>query len=111
MNSRLRGNDDCWTFCDFIKVQGKKIDIENIPLDDKETYKLLQKGETIGIFQLESSGMQRYLKELKPTEMEDIIAMVALYRPGPMALIPEYIAGKHKKKGNFYCPVNVSAGQ
>ena len=86
------------TLARIYKVQGKKIDIENIPLDDKETYKLLQKGGTIGIFQLESSGMQRYLKQLKPTELEDIIAMVALYRPGPMALIPDYIAGKQKKK-------------
>lgn len=80
------------------KVQGKKIDIENIPLDDKATYKLLQKGDCIGLFQLESEGMRRYLKELKPTELEDIIAMVALYRPGPMSIIPEYIARKHKKR-------------
>ena len=79
-------------------VQGKKINIENIPLNDKATYRILQKGETVGIFQLESSGVQRYLKQLKPTELEDIIAMVALYRPGPMALIPDYIAGKYKKK-------------
>jgi len=79
-------------------VQNKKIDIENIPLDDKATYKLLQKGETIGVFQLESEGMRRYLKQLKPTELEDIIAMVALYRPGPIQFIPDFIAGKHKKK-------------
>jgi len=79
-------------------VQNKKIDIENIPLDDKATYKLLQRGDCIGVFQLESEGMRRYLKQLKPTELEDIIAMVALYRPGPMQFIPDYIAGKHKKK-------------
>ena len=79
-------------------LQNKKIDIENLPLDDKKTFQLLQKGETVGVFQLESSGMQRYLKELKPTEIEDIIAMVALYRPGPMQLISDYISGKHKKK-------------
>jgi DNA polymerase-3 subunit alpha len=79
-------------------IQNKKIDIENIPLDDKATYKLLQRGETIGVFQLESEGMRRYLKQLKPTELEDIIAMVALYRPGPIQFIPDYIAGKHKKK-------------
>ena len=79
-------------------VQNKKIDIENIPLDDKVTYKLLQRGDCIGVFQLESEGMRRYLKQLKPTELEDIIAMVALYRPGPMQFIPDYIAGKHKKK-------------
>lgn len=86
------------TLARIYKVQGKSIDIENIPLDDKEVYKLLQKGETVGIFQLESPGMQRYLKELKPTGLDDIIAMVALYRPGPMQFIPDYIAGKHKKK-------------
>jgi len=86
------------TLSRIYRVQGKKIDIENIPLDDKATYRLLQKGETIGVFQLESSGMQRYLKQLKPTEFGDIVAMVALYRPGPVSLISDYIAGKHKKK-------------
>ncbi len=79
-------------------LQNKKVDIENIPLDDKKTYKLLEKGETAGVFQLESPGMQHYLKQLKPTEIEDIIAMIALYRPGPMQFIPDYIDGKHKKK-------------
>jgi len=79
-------------------VQNKKIDIENIPLDDKKTFKLLQAGNCVGLFQLESEGMRRYLKQLKPTQLEDIIAMVSLYRPGPMALIPNYIARKHKKK-------------
>ncbi len=73
------------------------IDIEKIPLDDKKTFKLLQNGRTTGVFQLESSGMKRYLKQLKPTCFEDIIAMVALYRPGPMEFIPQYIAGKQKK--------------
>ena len=86
------------TLSRIYKVQGKSINIENIPLDDKETFQLLQKAETISVFQLESDGMRRYLKELKPTELEDIIVMVSLYRPGPMALIPEYIAGKNKKK-------------
>jgi len=79
-------------------VQNKKIDIENIPLDDKKTFRLLQDGNCVGVFQLESEGMRRYLKQLKPTEFEDVIAMVALYRPGPMQFIPDYIAGKHKKK-------------
>jgi len=74
-----------------------KIDIDNIPLDDKKTFKILQQAKSTGVFQLESSGMKRYLKELKPTEIEDIIAMVSLYRPGPMNLIPEYIARKHGK--------------
>lgn len=79
------------------KVHNESIAIDAIPLDDKKTYRLLQKGETVGVFQLESGGMQRYLRELKPTHFEDIIAMVALYRPGPMEWIPEYIARKHKK--------------
>ena len=80
------------------KVQGQSIDIENLPEGDKKVYKLLQQADTIGIFQLESDGMRRYLKQLKPSEFEDIIAMIALYRPGPMELIPDYIARKHGKK-------------
>ncbi len=82
----------------YVLRGGKKINIEDIPLDDKETFKLLRKANTTGVFQLESDGMKRYLKQLKPTEFEDIIAMVALYRPGPMQFIPEYIARKHKRK-------------
>jgi DNA polymerase III subunit alpha len=66
------------------KVYEKEIDITSIPLDDKKTYEMLQRGETTGIFQFESSGMKRYLKELKPTEFNDLIAMGALYRPGPL---------------------------
>lgn len=80
------------------KTTGEKIDFENLPLDDEKTYRLLQKGETTGVFQLESSGMKRYLKQLKPTNLEDLIAMVALYRPGPMEWIPDFIAGKHGRK-------------
>lgn len=76
-------------------IRSEKIDIDGIPLDDEETYKLFQKGDCIGIFQLESDGMRRYLKQLKPTQIEDIIAMVALYRPGPMAHIPQYINAKN----------------
>ena len=79
-------------------IRDTKIDIENIPQNDRKTYKLLQHGDSTGIFQLESDGMKRYLKELKPTEFEDIIAMIALYRPGPIELIPDYIKGKHKKR-------------
>jgi DNA polymerase-3 subunit alpha len=71
------------------------IDIEKIPLDDKKTFSLLAKGQTEGLFQLNGSGMTRYLKELKPTSIHDINAMVALYRPGPMESIPEYIKRKH----------------
>ncbi len=84
------------------KVQNLAVDLDNIPLNDKETYETLQKANTIGVFQLESSGMQRYLKQLKPTEFEDIVAMVALYRPGPMQFIPDFINGKHKKREVTY---------
>ena len=77
---------------------GQEIDIEKIPLDDQATFNLLQLAHTTGVFQLESSGMKRYLKDLKPTSIEDIIAMVALYRPGPMELIPDYIDRKHGRK-------------
>ncbi len=66
------------------KVHDEEIDIDTLPLDDQKTYELLQRGDTTGVFQLESSGMKRYLKELKPTEFSDIIAMCALYRPGPL---------------------------
>jgi len=86
------------TLSRIYKVHGESINIHHIPQDDKKTFELLREGNTIGVFQLESDGMRRYLKQLKPTEFEDIIAMVALYRPGPMQLIPDYIARKHKKK-------------
>jgi len=86
------------TLARIYKVRDLKLDIENIPLDDRKTYKLLQASDTTGVFQLESSGMKRYLKELKPTQFEDIVAMIALYRPGPMELIPDYIRGKQKKR-------------
>jgi DNA polymerase-3 subunit alpha len=79
-----------------------KIDISTLPLDDLDTYKLLQEARTTGVFQLESGGMKRNLKELKPTVFEDIIAMVALYRPGPMDLIPDFIARKHGLKKMEY---------
>jgi len=83
-------------------THGVEIDIDKIQLDDLETYRLFQNGETTGVFQFESSGMKRYLRELKPNEFEDIIAMVALYRPGPMEWIPDYIAGKHQTKKIVY---------
>jgi len=83
-------------------THGVEITIATIPLDDARTFALLQAAETTGVFQLESSGMRRYLKELRPTELEDIIAMVALYRPGPMELIPRYIARKHGKESVTY---------
>lgn len=77
------------------KIEGVDIDIENIPMDDRKTFEMLARGETIGLFQLNGSGMTRYLKELRPTVIDDINAMVALYRPGPMEMIPEYIKRKH----------------
>ncbi len=73
------------------------IDIDRIPLDDKKTFKLLASGQTEGLFQLNGAGMTRFLKELKPTSIHDINAMVALYRPGPMESIPEYIKRKHNR--------------
>ncbi len=79
-------------------IHHQSIDIDNLPEGDKKVYKILQQADTVGIFQLESDGMRRYLKQLKPSEFEDIIAMIALYRPGPMELIPDYIARKHGKK-------------
>lgn len=84
------------------KVENVDIDISTIPLDDAKTYKLFQRGDTTGVFQLESAGMKRYLKELKPTLFEDIIAMVALYRPGPMAEFPRFIAGKNNPRTISY---------
>jgi len=74
------------------------IDIENIPLDDTKTFKMLARGETMGLFQLGGSGMTHFLKELKPSSIHDINAMVALYRPGPMESIPQYIERKHNPR-------------
>ncbi len=79
-------------------TRGINIDIENIPIDDGKTYDMLARGETEGTFQLNGSGMTRWLKELKPTTIHDINAMVALYRPGPMETIPQYVQRKHNPK-------------
>jgi DNA polymerase III subunit alpha len=84
------------------KTVGDEVNIDKIPLDDKKAFRIFKKGNTTGVFQFESSGMRRYLKQLKPSEFEDIIAMVSLYRPGPMELIPDYIASKHGKKQVTY---------
>jgi DNA polymerase-3 subunit alpha len=84
------------------KLHKKKIDINKIPENDKKTYKLLQRSETIAVFQLESSGMRKWLRQLQPSNFKDIVAMLALYRPGPMQFIPEYIARKKKKKNITY---------
>jgi len=77
------------------KIENVTIDIENIPLDDKKTFEMLARGETIGLFQLNGSGLTRFLVELKPSTIHDINAMVALYRPGPLESIPQYIERKH----------------
>ena len=77
------------------KIRSVKVDIENIPLDDKKTFEILARGETMGLFQLNGSGMTAFLKQLKPSTIHDINAMVALYRPGPMEMIPTYIERKH----------------
>jgi DNA polymerase III subunit alpha len=79
---------------DLVKKQGGKVDVSEIPLDDKKVYQMIAKGETVGVFQLESGGMRRVAKNLKPSRFSDITAMVALYRPGPMELIPDFIEGK-----------------
>lgn len=84
------------------KVYKTKIDLSTIPKDDSKTFELLQRADTTGVFQLESAGMKRYLKELGPTLFEDIIAMGALYRPGPMAEIPRFIQGKNNPQSVSY---------
>jgi DNA polymerase-3 subunit alpha len=80
------------------KIDGIDIDIEEIPRDDAKTFELLARGETTGLFQLNGSGMTKYLKELRPSTIHDINAMVALYRPGPLESIPEYIKRKHNSR-------------
>lgn len=80
------------------QTTGEDVDLDTIPIDDPLTYKLYQEGRTVGTFQFESAGMQKYLRELKPTVFEDLIAMNALYRPGPMDYIPSFIARKNGKE-------------
>ena len=80
-----------------IRKRGVEIQLENIPLDDAKTYELFGKGETVGVFQFESTGMRDHLKKLKPQSLEDLIAMNALYRPGPMSMIDDFIKRKHGK--------------
>jgi DNA polymerase-3 subunit alpha len=84
------------------KIEGVAVDIENVPLEDKRTFEMLARGETVGTFQLNGSGMTKYLVDLKPTKIEDISLMVALYRPGPMDNINEYILRKNGKKPATY---------
>jgi len=94
------------------KTQKTDIDIANVPLDDEKTFKLFQNGMTTGVFQFESSGMKKYLKKLKPTKFEDIVAMVAMYRPGPLnsGMVDEFIDRKHgRKKITYKHPVMENA--
>jgi len=84
------------------KSRGIRIDLRSIPLDDAKTYEMLGRGETTGVFQLESAGMRRYIQQLKPQNLRELAAMVALYRPGPMEHIPTYIARKHGREPVTY---------
>lgn len=88
--------------CEFIADRGISVKIEDIPLDDQKTFDLLQRVETMGIFQLESGGMREVLRKLKPDRFEDIVALVALFRPGPMDDIPRYLACKHGEEEVTY---------
>jgi DNA polymerase-3 subunit alpha len=90
------------TAVDLLKNRGIDLDLATVPLDDKKTYELLQRAETVGVFQLESQGMRRALLDMRPDRFEDIIALVALYRPGPMANIPTYCARKHGEEEPEY---------
>src|SRR3989344_6300721 len=88
---------------EYVRVnQGIGVNLEKLPIDDLKTFELLSRGETMGVFQLSSPGMTKYLMELKPSTIFDIMAMVALYRPGPLSIIPEYIARKHDPKKVTY---------
>jgi DNA polymerase-3 subunit alpha len=84
------------------ETRGERIDLDRIPLDDPRTFELFQRGDTVAIFQFESSGMREWLRKLRPTSIDDLIAMNALYRPGPMDLIPNYIARKHGDEAVHY---------
>ncbi|MEY4731556.1 MAG: hypothetical protein RL681_502 [Candidatus Parcubacteria bacterium] len=84
------------------ELHGEDLDIHHIPLDDAKTFELLRAGNTTGVFQFESSGMRRYMKEIRPSMLEDLIALVALFRPGPMELIPSYIKRKHGEEKVTY---------
>lgn len=84
------------------QIHGIEIDIDKVPLDDKKTFELYQHGSTIGTFQFESVGMQKYLRDLKPDKFADLIAMNALYRPGPLAYIPNFIDRKHGREAITY---------
>lgn len=94
------------------RVYDAEVELDTLPLDDVASYELLSRGDTTGVFQLESAGMKRYLRELKPTVFDDIIAMVALYRPGPMQFIDDFVARKHgRKKIEYVHPLMKNALQ
>jgi len=78
--------------------KGHKVDILDVPMDDAQVYKIFSEGDTTGVFQFESEGMRKYLKDLAPDSFEDLIAMVSLYRPGPLAYIPSYVERKHGRE-------------
>ena len=84
------------------KTRGIELDMDNVPLDDKETYEMLQRGDTTAVFQFESAGMKDVHKQIKPDRFEDLIAIVSLYRPGPMDNIPTYIKRKHGEEEITY---------
>ncbi len=90
------------TLLNIKKSKGIDLDIDNIPINDTKTYELFSQGLTVGTFQFESAGMQKYLKELKPSQFEDLIAMNALYRPGPMQYIPQFVNRKHGREAIDY---------
>jgi len=99
----LRNLDVLESAVDIIERSGgTRIDLESLPLDDAKTYEMLARGDSIGVFQLESEGMQEALKKVRPTEFQDIVALVALYRPGPMRFIPDYARGKRDPQAVRY---------
>src|SRR5204863_3639683 len=81
---------------------GERADIDNVSLDDEATYSLLRRGESVGLFQLEGGQMRQLLRQMQPTGFEEIAAIIALYRPGPMANIPHYVARKHGREEIAY---------
>src|SRR5204862_5823149 len=86
----------------LVSRRGSDVDLSNLPLDDVKTYQMLARGETVGVFQVESAGMRRALIDMRPDRFEDLIVLVALYRPGPMANIPTYCARKLGREKTEY---------
>ena len=87
---------------ELLAARGVALDLANLPLDDRATFELLSRGDTVGVFQVEGQGVRDMLKKLRPDRFEDIIAVVSLYRPGPMENIPRYIAVKHGEEAPDY---------